>query len=139
MGSKKEGVFRGGPKGYSVSIPKTVKKQESKSSCCFRSLSESRRFWKSRIRKKDIVNLIYFRGLYSVKMAIFLGANSGTIIFGGRIPTPEDAPESFRMLLPRLGFAMTFYYCSTITDAFASVQYIMTEANFGWLIRSVQR
>lgn len=42
MGSKKEGVFRGGPKGYSVSIPKTVKKQESKSSCCFRSLSESR-------------------------------------------------------------------------------------------------
>ncbi|GKB79579.1 hypothetical protein Tco_0946474 [Tanacetum coccineum] len=63
MGSKKEGVFRGGPKGYSVSIPKTVKKQESKSSCCFRSLSESRRFWKSRIRKKDIVNLIYFRGL----------------------------------------------------------------------------
>ncbi|GJX92548.1 photosystem II protein D1 [Tanacetum coccineum] len=64
MGSKKEGVFRGGPKGYSVSIPKTVKKQESKSSCCFRSLSESRRFWKSRIRKKDIVNLIYFRGLF---------------------------------------------------------------------------
>ncbi|GJR20410.1 hypothetical protein Tco_0968937 [Tanacetum coccineum] len=66
MGSKKEGVFRGGPKGYSVSIPKTVKKQESKSSCCFRSLSESRRFWKSRIRKKDIVNLIYFRGLCAI-------------------------------------------------------------------------
>ncbi|KAJ9535512.1 LOW QUALITY PROTEIN: hypothetical protein OSB04_un001353 [Centaurea solstitialis] len=36
------------------------------------------------------------------------------------------------------GFAMTFYYRPTVTDAFASVQYIMTEANFGWLIRSVQ-
>ncbi|MFS7920374.1 Cytochrome b6 [Helianthus anomalus] len=35
---------------------------------------------------------------------------------------------------------MTFYYCPTVvTDAFASVQYIMTEANFGWLIRSVHR
>ncbi|XWS72385.1 hypothetical protein CRYUN_Cryun02cG0035700 [Craigia yunnanensis] len=37
------------------------------------------------------------------------------------------------------GFAMTFYYRSTVTEAFASVQYIMTEANFGWLIRSVHR
>ncbi|KAM7486103.1 hypothetical protein LguiA_002112 [Lonicera macranthoides] len=37
------------------------------------------------------------------------------------------------------GFAMTFYYCPTVTDAFASVQYIMTDANFGWLIRSVHR
>ncbi|KAG5570954.1 hypothetical protein H5410_060720, partial [Solanum commersonii] len=37
------------------------------------------------------------------------------------------------------GFAMTFYYRPTITEAFASVQYIMTEANFGWLIRSVHR
>ncbi|KAG8491291.1 hypothetical protein CXB51_014569 [Gossypium anomalum] len=37
------------------------------------------------------------------------------------------------------GFAMTFYYRPTIADAFASVQYIMTEANFGWLIRSVHR
>ncbi|XP_076951771.1 photosystem II CP47 reaction center protein-like [Bidens hawaiensis] len=37
------------------------------------------------------------------------------------------------------GFAMTFYYRPTVTDAFASVQYIMTEANFGWLIRSVHR
>ncbi|KAI3492757.1 hypothetical protein L1887_42589 [Cichorium endivia] len=36
-------------------------------------------------------------------------------------------------------FAMTFYYRPTVTDAFASVQYIMTEANFGWLIRSVHR
>ncbi|XVE63965.1 hypothetical protein DITRI_Ditri07aG0062900 [Diplodiscus trichospermus] len=37
------------------------------------------------------------------------------------------------------GFAMTFYYRPTITEAFASVQYIMTEANFGWLIRLVHR
>ncbi|RZC59212.1 hypothetical protein C5167_006516 [Papaver somniferum] len=34
---------------------------------------------------------------------------------------------------------MTFYYRPTVTEAFASVQYIMTEANFGWLIRSVHR
>ncbi|KAI4987639.1 hypothetical protein ZWY2020_020439 [Hordeum vulgare] len=32
---------------------------------------------------------------------------------------------------------MTFYYRPTVTEAFSSVQYIMTEANFGWLIRSV--
>ncbi|KAK8635267.1 hypothetical protein V6N13_023144 [Hibiscus sabdariffa] len=37
------------------------------------------------------------------------------------------------------GFAMTFYYRPTVTEAFASDQYIMTEANFGWLIRSVHR
>ncbi|KAK8488851.1 hypothetical protein V6N12_002344 [Hibiscus sabdariffa] len=37
------------------------------------------------------------------------------------------------------GFAMTFYYRPTVTEAFASVQYIMAEANFGWLIRSVHR
>ncbi|KAB2017091.1 hypothetical protein ES319_D08G136700v1 [Gossypium barbadense] len=37
------------------------------------------------------------------------------------------------------GFAMTFYYRPTVTEAFASVQYIMTEANFGWLIQSVHR
>lgn len=37
------------------------------------------------------------------------------------------------------GFAMTFYYRPTVAEAFASVQYIMTEANFGWLIRSVHR
>ncbi|TYG46615.1 hypothetical protein ES288_D11G269700v1 [Gossypium darwinii] len=37
------------------------------------------------------------------------------------------------------GFAMTFYYRLTITKAFTSVQYIMTGANFGWLIRSVHR
>ena len=30
---------------------------------------------------------------------------------------------------------MTFYYRPTVTEAFASVQYIMTEVNFGWLIR----
>ncbi|KAJ7533383.1 hypothetical protein O6H91_13G046100 [Diphasiastrum complanatum] len=37
------------------------------------------------------------------------------------------------------GFAMTSYYRPTVTEAFASVQYIMTEVNFGWLIRSVHR
>ena len=37
------------------------------------------------------------------------------------------------------GFAMTFYYRPTVTEAFASVQYIMTEVNLGWLIRSVHR
>jgi cytochrome b6 len=37
------------------------------------------------------------------------------------------------------GFAMTFYYRPTVTEAFASVQFIMTEVNFGWLIRSVHR
>jgi cytochrome b6 len=37
------------------------------------------------------------------------------------------------------GFAMTFYYRPTVTEAFSSVEYIMTEVNFGWLIRSVHR
>ena len=37
------------------------------------------------------------------------------------------------------GFAMTFYYRPTVTEAFASVQFIMTDVNFGWLIRSVHR
>ena len=37
------------------------------------------------------------------------------------------------------GFAMTFYYRQTVTEAFASVEYLMTEVNFGWLIRSVHR
>lgn len=37
------------------------------------------------------------------------------------------------------GFAMTFYYKPSVTEAFNSVQYIMTEVNFGWLIRSVHR
>ena len=37
------------------------------------------------------------------------------------------------------GFAMTFYYRPTVTDAFASVEYLMTTVNFGWLIRSVHR
>ena len=37
------------------------------------------------------------------------------------------------------GFAMTFYYKPTVTEALASVQYIMTEVNFGWLIRSIHR
>lgn len=34
---------------------------------------------------------------------------------------------------------MTFYYRPTVTEAFMSVQYIMNEVNFGWLIRSVHR
>ena len=37
------------------------------------------------------------------------------------------------------GFAMTFYYRPTVTEAFATVEYIMTQVNFGWLIRSVHR
>ena len=37
------------------------------------------------------------------------------------------------------GFAMTFYYRPTVPEAFASVEYIMTQVNFGWLIRSVHR
>nr|YP_009862994.1 cytochrome b6 [Anthoceros punctatus]QKD76449.1 cytochrome b6 [Anthoceros punctatus] len=37
------------------------------------------------------------------------------------------------------GFAMTFYHRLTVTEAFFSVQYIMTEVNFGWLIRLVYR
>nr|YP_010336724.1 cytochrome b6 [Stylonema alsidii]UNJ15130.1 cytochrome b6 [Stylonema alsidii] len=37
------------------------------------------------------------------------------------------------------GFAMTFYYRPTVTEAFSSVEYIMTDVNFGWLIRSVHR
>ena len=37
------------------------------------------------------------------------------------------------------GFAMTFYYRPTVAEAFASVQYLMTEVNFGWLIRSIHR
>ena len=37
------------------------------------------------------------------------------------------------------GVAMTFYYRPTVAEAFASVQYLMTEVNFGWLIRSIHR
>nr|YP_010409080.1 cytochrome b6 [Adiantum flabellulatum]URH13310.1 cytochrome b6 [Adiantum flabellulatum] len=37
------------------------------------------------------------------------------------------------------GFAMTSYHRPTVTEAFSSVQYTMTEVNFGWLIRSVHR
>jgi len=37
------------------------------------------------------------------------------------------------------GFAMTFYYRPSVVDAFASVEYIMTSVNFGWLIRSIHR
>ena len=37
------------------------------------------------------------------------------------------------------GFAMTFYYRPTVAEAFTSIQYIMTDVNFGWLIRSIHR
>lgn len=37
------------------------------------------------------------------------------------------------------GFAMTFYYIPSVREAFHSVQYLMTEVNFGWLVRSVHR
>ena len=37
------------------------------------------------------------------------------------------------------GFAMTFYYKPSVTEAFDSVRYIMTDVNFGWLIRSIHR
>lgn len=37
------------------------------------------------------------------------------------------------------GFAMTSYHRPTVTEASSSVQYTMTEVNFGWLIRSVHR
>ena len=37
------------------------------------------------------------------------------------------------------GFAMTFYYRPTVAEAFTSVEYIMTDVNFGWLIRSIHR
>jgi cytochrome b6 len=36
------------------------------------------------------------------------------------------------------GFAMTFYR-PTVAEAFASVNYLMTDVNFGWLIRSIHR
>jgi len=34
---------------------------------------------------------------------------------------------------------MTFYYKPSVTEAFNSVQYIMNEVSFGWLIRSIHR
>ena len=37
------------------------------------------------------------------------------------------------------GFAMTFYYRPTVTETFASIQYLMIEANSGCLIQSVHR
>jgi cytochrome b6 len=37
------------------------------------------------------------------------------------------------------GFAMTFYYKPTTAEAFKSVEYIMNEVSFGWLIRSIHR
>jgi cytochrome b6 len=37
------------------------------------------------------------------------------------------------------GFAMTFYYRPSVADAFASIEYVITQVNFGWLIRSIHR
>ena len=37
------------------------------------------------------------------------------------------------------GFAMTFYYKPTTIEAFSSIQHIMTQVSFGWLIRSLHR
>ena len=37
------------------------------------------------------------------------------------------------------GFAMTFYYKATVAEAFTSVEYIMNDVSFGWLIRSIHR
>jgi cytochrome b6 len=37
------------------------------------------------------------------------------------------------------GFAMTFYYKPTVAEAYTSVQYLMTDVSFGWLIRSIHR
>jgi hypothetical protein len=37
------------------------------------------------------------------------------------------------------GFAMTFYYRPTVAEAFASVEYLMYEVNYGWLFRSMHR
>jgi cytochrome b6 len=34
---------------------------------------------------------------------------------------------------------MTFYYRPTVAEAIASVEYIMTNVNVGWLIRSIHR
>jgi quinol-cytochrome oxidoreductase complex cytochrome b subunit len=31
------------------------------------------------------------------------------------------------------------YYRPTVAEAFASVNYLMTDVNFGWLIRSIHR
>jgi hypothetical protein len=36
-----------------------------------------------------------------------------------------------------MDFAMTFYYRLTVTEVFAFVEYIMTKANFGWLIQLI--
>ncbi|PSP17778.1 MAG: cytochrome b6 [Cyanobacteria bacterium QS_8_64_29] len=37
------------------------------------------------------------------------------------------------------GFAMTFYYQPTVGQAFSSVQHLMNDVSFGWLIRSIHR
>jgi quinol-cytochrome oxidoreductase complex cytochrome b subunit len=38
-----------------------------------------------------------------------------------------------------MSFVLTLYYRSTVTEVYAFVQYIMTAANFGWLIQFVHR
>ena len=36
------------------------------------------------------------------------------------------------------GFAMTFYYRPSVSDAFATVEYMITQVNFGLLIMEMQ-
>jgi cytochrome b6 len=37
------------------------------------------------------------------------------------------------------GLAMTFYYRPTVAGLLTSVDYLMTDVNFGWLVRSIHR
>lgn len=37
------------------------------------------------------------------------------------------------------GFAMTFYYRPSVFEAYASVNFIINQVNFGWLVRSIHR
>ena len=37
------------------------------------------------------------------------------------------------------GSTLTLYYCSTVTEAFASVKFILIKINLGWFLRSVHR
>ncbi|KAI5664236.1 hypothetical protein M9H77_23559 [Catharanthus roseus] len=62
-----------------------------------------------------------------------------TLSFVAYIPIRVATNSVSEKVQVATGFAMTFYYRPTVTEAFASVQYKMTEANFGWLIRSVHR
>ncbi|KAI3794184.1 hypothetical protein L1987_36813 [Smallanthus sonchifolius] len=60
-----------------------------------------------------------------------------------QIGFPKTPRQQRTNLLPgtrrRVSFPLGLNRRRFVTDAFAYVQYIMTEANFGWLIRSVHR